>query len=228
MYSIRIDGRKLNKMLDNLVEYTDGFIKETKAKEPYIASKLGQSSMNAFYEYLDALARTNPGMLHHVYEWGQVGNPSERLYELKKNLVKDKVSITADFLQSSSIADGSNEPFYEKATIMEEGIPVTIQEVNAKALFFVIDGEEFFRLGPIVIPSPGGEAVRGSFLTAFEEFYNVYFDKMYLSSIRFYDHFRNPMEYEKNFVQGVKGGGRSLGRATSLSWILKAPGDDYE
>lgn len=228
MYSIKLDARKLNKMLDNLVDYSNGFIKETKAREPYVASKLGQSSINAFYEYLDALARTNPGMLHHVYEWGQVGNPSARIYELKKHLGGDKVEIGAEFLESSSSPDENSEPFYNKATIMEEGIPITIQETQAQAMFFESNGQEFFRVGPITIENPGGEGVRGSFVQAFEEFYNVYFDQMYLKAIRFYDHFSNPMEYEKNFVAGVNGGGAGLGRKTALSWILKAPGDDYE
>ena len=37
-------------------------------------------------------------------------------------------------MQSESTAPGSNEPFYDKARIMEEGIPVTIKEKEAQAL----------------------------------------------------------------------------------------------
>ena len=228
MYNIIFDTKELNLMLTNLVRYSDGFIKETKAKESYVALKLGQTSINAFYEYLDALARTNPGMLHHVYEWGQVGNPAARIYELKKVLGGNKIDIQADFLQSSSSPDDNSEPFYDKANIMEEGIPITVQGTEANAMFFEINGQEYFRVGPITIENPGGQAVRGAFVSSFEEFYNVYFDDIYLKAIRFYDHFSNPIEYEKNFVAGVKGGGSSLGRKTALSWILKAPGDDYE
>lgn len=230
MLKIRFDGKEAMKMLNNVVEYSDGFLKETEAKQSYVASKLASTSITSFYNYLDSLARTNPGMLHHVYEWGQVGIPQARLFELKKILkTNGKVFIESDFKQSQSIPDGGTEPFYDKATIMEDGIPVTINEVNAKALFFEIDGQEFFRLGPIIVENPGGEQVRGSFLKAFEEFYNVYFDTVYLNAIRFYDHFKQSTEYENDFSSAVKGSGaRSAGRASALKWILNAPGDDYE
>jgi hypothetical protein len=229
MYSTKIDSQKAMKMLNNVVKYSQGFIDETSAKQQYVASKLASSSIEAFYDYLDVLARTNPGMLHHVYEWGQVGDPQGRLVQLKKILAGNNANISAEFLQSSSIPDGGNEPFYNKAEIMEEGITVTIDEVDAKALFFEVNGEEFFRTGPIVIENPGGESVRGSFLRAFEEFYNVYFDQMYLRAIRFYDHFRSAPGYAKNFAQAINSNNAyAVGRKTALSWVLNAPGDDYE
>lgn len=228
MYAIKFDGKEAIEMLDNIVKYSDGFIKETKAKESTIASRLADSSIQGFYDYLDALARTNPGMLHHIYEWGNVGNPEARLVELKKKLARGgSVEIDSDFLTSTSIPSGSSEPFYEKATIMEEGIPITIQAVNAKAMFFEYNGEEYFTAGPITIENPGGEAVRGSFVQAFEEFYNVYFDQVYLNAIRFYDHFSQTQLYSKNFPAAVKSANAAgIGRTTALKWILSMPGDE--
>jgi hypothetical protein len=229
MYSIRFDSKQAMKMLNNLVQYSDGFIKETQAKESYVASRLGSLSIEGFYDYLDVLARTHPQMLHHVYEWGQVGDPYARLVELKKIVSSGKVDITSIFLESESIQDGGKEPFYDKAEIMEDGIPVTIQEVDAQALFFTIGGEEFFRMGPIIVENPGGEQVRGSFVNAFEEFYNSYFDQVYLQSIRFYDHFKDAKEYQKNFNSGVRSSNaRSIGKKTALSWVMNAPGAQYE
>lgn len=226
MYSIKFDSKKAMKMLDNVVAYSKGFIEETSAKESYVASKLASESIDAFYDYLDVLARTNPGMLHHVYEWGEVGNPQARLVQLKKILSGNGAYVDADFLQSSSIPDGGSEPFYNKAEIMEDGVTVTINEVDAKALFFEVNGEEFFRLGPITIENPGGEAVRGSFVKAFEEFYNVYFDNVYLRAIRFYEHFSNTKAYAKNFPAAVQSANASgIGRTTALKWILSMPGD---
>jgi hypothetical protein len=112
---------------------------------------------------------------------------------------------------------------------MEEGITVQINEVSAQALFFQVDGEEFFRTGPIVIENPGGEQVRGSFVRVFEEFYNNYFDQVYLRSIRFYDHFTKSREFESGFNSAVRSGNASsIGRKTALSWIINAPGEDYE
>lgn len=229
MYRVRIDSKKAMKVLNNVVRYSEGFIKETEAKESYVASKLAGASINGFYQYLDTLARTNPGMLHHVYEWGQVGNPEARLVELKKAVSGGRASIDADFLTSSSTPEGGTEPFYEKAQVMEDGVPVVINEVNAQALFFQIGGEEFFRVGPIVVENPGGEATRGSFVRAFEEFYNVYFDQMYLRAIRFYDHFKDARPYARNFSAATKSSNAyAMGKKTALSWILSAPGDEYE
>lgn len=226
MYNIKFDGKKALKMFDNMIAYSDGFIKETKAKEGFVASKMASLSIEGFYEFLDNMARTNPGLLHHVYEWGQVGNPGARLVELKKSLGGSQVQIDASFLQSSSVPDNGNTPFYNKAEVMEEGITVVINEVQAKALFFEIDGEEFFRTGPIIINNPGGSAVRGQFVENFERFYNEYFDRVYLQSVKFYDHFRTKNPYAKNFAAGVRGGGSGTGRKTALSWVMSLPGDE--
>jgi hypothetical protein len=229
LYSIKIDSKEAIRLLNNVVNYSQGFIEESKAKESYVASKLASTSITGFYQYLDVLARTNPGMLHHVYEWGQVGNPEARLVQLKKIIAGKKVEVASQFLTSTSIPENGSEPFWDKAEIMEEGIQVEINEVSAQALFFQIDGEEFFRTGPIVIQNPGGEQVRGSFVRAFEEFYNNYFDQVYLRSIRFYDHFNKSKEFESGFNSGVKSpNARSMGKKTALSWIINAPGEDYE
>ena len=164
-------------------------------------------------------------MLHHVYEWEGVGDPMERLYDLSLQVNNTSAVIDAEFLESNVPSQDGGEPFYNKAIIMEEGIPVVINEKNAKALAFTINGEEYFRVGPITIPNPGGEATRGSFVEAFNEFYGKYFTEVYLSAIKFYDYFSNPKVYENYFSSGVKGGGSSTGKAAALSWITKAPGE---
>jgi hypothetical protein len=163
-------------------------------------------------------------MLHHVYEWGNVGNPTERLFELTMSVNKTSAVISADFLQSRIPSPTSTEPFYDKAQVMEDGQTVTINQVEADVLFFEIDGEEFFRSGPIVIANPGGEATRGSFLEAFDEFYRVYFTEVYLKAIRFYQYFSNPRAFEKYFASATKGGASAKGRKSALSWIMNAPG----
>lgn len=228
MYTIKFDGKEAKKVLDGVVAYSNGFIKETKAQQKTIVSRLASTSIEAFYDYLDTLARTNPGMLHHVYEWGSVGDPGARLVELKKRLSGQSANIDSEFITSSSVPEGGSEPFYEKASIMEEGIPITVQAVQAQAMFIQYNGEEFFRTGPIVIQNPGGEAVRGSFLRAFEEFYNTYFEQVYLRAIRYYDHFESPKGFSSNFGSAVKSGKKAegIGRATALKWVLNAPGED--
>lgn len=229
MITARIDGKKASKVLNNIVAYTNGYVKESKAKQPYIANKMADLSIEGFYQYLDNLARVHPGMLHHVYEWGQVGNPDARLFKLKKVMSGGNARVLADFLKSESTQGDSNTPFYDKANVMEDGVTVIINEVDAQALFFEIDGEEFFRLGPIVVANPGGPEVRGSFKKAFEEFYNVYFDDVYLRSIKFYQQLESLTEYYNNFGSAAMSSNASgMGRKTALSWVMHLPGDDYE
>jgi len=55
MITAKIDTKKLNKMLNNLVKYSDGFITETKAQQGYINRKVANTSVNAFYQYLDGV-----------------------------------------------------------------------------------------------------------------------------------------------------------------------------
>jgi hypothetical protein len=225
MIRSRIKADDLIKKLNNTVKYSNGFISELNKSKALLNQKVGNTSIAAFYDYLDGLARSHPGMLHHVYEWGEVGNPMERLYDLSLQVNNTSAVIDAEFLESNLPSEDGGEPFYNKAIIMEEGIPVTINEKNAKALAFTIDGQEYFRVGPITIANPGGEATRGSFVEAFNEFYGSYFTEVYLPTIRFYDYFSNPKAYEKHFASGVNGGGAATGRAAALSWIAKAPGE---
>ena len=225
MIRSRIKADDLIKKLNNTVKYSSGFVTELNKSKALLSQKVGATSVAAFYDYLDGLARSHPGMLHHVYEWGEVGNPMERLYDLTLQVNNTSAVIDAEFLQSNMPSENGGEPFYNKAIIMEEGIPVTINEKNAKALAFTIDGQEYFRVGPITIANPGGEATRGSFVEAFNEFYGSYFTNVYLSAIRFYDYFSNPKTYEDHFASGVNGGGFSTGKAAALSWIAKAPGE---
>ena len=224
MITARIKGDNVIKMLKNSVEYSGSFVSELKKNQDILNRKVGQESIDVFYDYLDGLARSHPGMLHHVYEWGNVGNPTERLFELTMSINKTSAVISADFLESRIPSPTSTEPFYDKAQVMEDGRTVTINQVEADALFFEIDGEEFFRSGPIVIANPGGEATRGSFLQAFDEFYGSYFTEVYLKAIRFYQYFSNPRAFEKYFASATKGGASAKGRKAALSWIMNAPG----
>ena len=224
MITARIKGNDVIKMLKNSVEYTGAFASELRKNQDILNKKVGEESIDAFYEYLDGLARLHPGMLHHVYEWGQVGNPMGRLFDLTLSVNKTSAVVNAELLQSDIPSPTSTEPFYDKAQIMEDGSTVTINQVEADVLFFEIDGEEFFRSGPIVIANPGGEATRGSFLKAFDEFYGSYFTEVHLKAIRFYQYFANPRVFEKYFASATRGGASVKGRKAALSWIINAPG----
>jgi len=223
MISAKFDAKEFLTTITNIVQYSEGFVGEAKRNELKLSKGVAEMSIDAFYDYLDGLARSHPGMLHHIYEWGEVGNPFERLVELKTEISGKTVEVSADFLQSYSVSENSNEEFYNKAQVMEEGIPVVINEVNAKALFFMIDGQEFFRVGPIFIANPGGDATRGSFVKAFNEFYGEYFENVFLQSIRFYDKLRNPKEYSSHIKSAAKSqNAHSLGKSAGFAWIDRA------
>lgn len=225
MITARVKADSIIKMLENTVKYTDSFTSELKRNKNILNQKVGEESVEAFYDYLDNLASLHPGMLHHVYEWGQVGDPMGRLFELGLNANNTSAVIDATFLESQIPSPSSDVAFYDKAEVMESGESVVITEVDANVLFFEIDGEEFFRKGPIFIANPGGEATRGSFVKAFNEFYGKYFTEFHLKNIKFYKYFSNPREYEKYFSSAVKGKGAStMGRKAALSWIMNAPG----
>lgn len=227
MIGVKFNTKDLVDKLLATTNYSNAFISQLKTSEPKIAQKIADTSISAFYDYLDGLARSHPGMLHHVYEWGQVGDPFGRLYELQRVLMRNSANIRVEFLESTSVPDNGTEAFYNKAAIMEEGISVVVNEKDASVLFFEIDGEEFFRHGPIFIANPGGSATRGSFLKAFNEFYTSYFTQVYLRAIRFYEHFDTPQEFMKNFNSAVrsKSGAARIGRMAALSWVQRAPGE---
>lgn len=228
MFTVDFNAKKMVKTINNIIEYSDGYIAETKKNEKKIATKMAKISIPAFYQYLDGLARIHPEMLHHVYEWGEVGSPAGRLVDLKTIDIGKIVNINADLLESTSIKEGSEEPFYDKAMIMEYGETVTVTEKEANVLFFEVDGIEYFRKGPITIANPGGEAVRGSFVNAFNEFYTKYFSQVYLRSIEFYKSLEKANDYRKNIKVSAKSANpRTLGKNSALQWVAGIPGDDF-
>jgi hypothetical protein len=228
MITVNFNAKKMVKTINNIIDYSDGYIEESKKNETKIATKMAKISIGTFYQYLDGLARLHPEMLHHVYEWGEVGNPGSRLYQLKTIAIGRSVGVGAELLESTSIKDGSSEPFYDKASIMEYGETVTVTEKEAQSLFFEIDGVEYFRKGPITIANPGGEAVRGSFVKAFNDFYANYFSEVYLRSVGFYKQLQEAKEYKRNVRVAAKSSSpKNLGKNSAMQWIANIPGDDF-
>jgi hypothetical protein len=112
-------------------------------------------------------------------------------------------------------------PFYNKAKIMEEGIPVTIKPTKSKTLKFNGPSGEVFTSRPIKIENPGGDFVVGGFESAFDEFMTRYFKQSFLRASGVYDYIKKPTLYKKNFKAGSKAG-RSKGIDTGFKWITNA------
>jgi hypothetical protein len=132
-----------------------------------------------FGNYIDALARSRPKSLHHVYEWKKSGNKAARLFKLNK-ISEDGLSfrVNYEFIPSRSMVPTSNgkrrHMFANKASIMEEGKPLVIRPKNAERLVFEIDGETVFmpKGKSVTVRRPGGSASTNQFTLAHSRFFS--------------------------------------------------------
>lgn len=221
MINLRYDTKQFTRDMNNIIGYSLGFFEGVQAGKTVMLNNIGKLAIEAMKEFIDTMARVDQAVLHHVYEWDQVGSPSARLYDLNYTVSNLGLSIKSSFRQSSSIQAGSNVPFYDKARIMENGIPVTIKPVRAKVLAFDDNGEQVFTKGPVVVSNPGGSAVQGSFEKAFDTFMSQYFTQAFLYSSGIINYLQNPSVYKKNLSAGKKLG-KSIGYTTGYRWIANA------
>jgi hypothetical protein len=132
-----------------------------------------------FGEYIDALARTRPKSLHHVYEWNKAGNKSSRLFKLNK-LSENGLSfrVNYEFKPSRSLVPSETSRrrhmFINKAEVMERGIPLTIRPKNAERLVFEYNGETVFmpKGASVTVRRPGGSAATNQFNLAHSRFFS--------------------------------------------------------
>ena len=171
--------------------------------------------------FIDANARSNPQALHHVYEWYKTGSPDARLFDINYTVSNVGLSFYSSFRQSNTIKEGSSAPFYNKAKIMEDGIPVTITPKKATMLVFEQDGETIFTKGPVEVMNPGGSQAQGSFERIVNIFFKQYFTQSFLKVSGLKDYFNKPVVYKKNFQKG-RAYGKSVGISTGYSWIVNA------
>ncbi len=214
-----VNAKKFTKTMNNIIDYSFGFIDGTNRGKQMFFDSLGKQTVEVLKKYIDTNARMNPNLLHHVYEWYQTGSPKARLYELNYTSNSMGVSFKSTFKQSTSIPNGSKVPFYNKASIMEQGSTVIIKPKKT-ALAFEVDGEEVFTRKPVTVQNPGGE-VSGEFEKIFDSFFNQYFRQSFLKASGLFDYLENPTIYKKNFRTGAKIG-RSAGVSTGIAWMANA------
>jgi hypothetical protein len=217
---VRFDGRQFAKDMKNIMDYSAGFLDGIQMGKQQLMHSIGVQSIELLKSYIDSNAKTNPAILHHVYEWNQTGSPDARLYDIKYSISNLGLSFMSSFSQSNTVQDGSNTPFYNKAKIMEEGIPVKIRPKRAQSLRFIDDGEEVFTKSEVTIRNPGGN-VEGKFEQVFDNFFNKYFTQAFLRASGMAAYLDNPTAYKKNLQAGKKGG-RAKGLSTGYRWIANA------
>ena len=209
------------KQMNNIVNYSLGFLEGVDRGKKIFFDNLGLGVIQSLSQYIDVQARSNPKALHHVYEWNQTGSPSARLFDLNYTVSNIGLSVKSTFRQSRSVSENMNTPFYNKAKIMEEGIPVTISPKRSGVLKFNGPSGEVFTSRPIKIENPGGDAAYKGFESTFDEFMVRYFKQSFLRASGLYDYIKKPTLYKKNFKAGSKMG-KGKGIDTGFKWITNA------
>jgi len=215
------NSNQFKKDMNNIINYSIGFLDGVHKGKKVFLKTLGMETVEVMKEFIDSNARVNPEMLHHIYEWSLTGSPEARLYDISYTVSNLGLSFKSSFSQSKSIKDGSRTPFYDKARIMENGIPVTIRPKAAQVLAFDDNGETVFTRGPIEVLNPGGTQVEGGFEKTFDMFFNRYFSQAFLRTSGIARYLENPQVYKKDLPAG-KNLGRSKGIATGYRWIANA------
>lgn len=220
MIRLKFDAKAFNKDMANIIEYSQGFLDGVQRGKTELYRQLGPQIAESVSDFIDASARLNPDALHHVYEWYKTGDRNARLFDISYTISKFGISFYSEFKQSQSIKDGSYEPFYKKAYVMESGRPVVIEPKRAEALRFEIDGQEFFTKNRITVDNPGGNTA-GQFERVVDQFFNMYFKQSFLRASGLNHYFNNPVVYKKNLSRGRRQG-RAAGVSTGFAWVANA------
>jgi hypothetical protein len=217
---VSLTTNDFEKQILNIAQYSVGFLDGVQKGKKIFLDNMGKGVVYTLGRYIDVEAKANSAALHHVYEWYQTGSPSSRLFDIDYTVSNVGLSLNSTFKQSRTLAEDATVPFYNKARIMENGIPVTIKPKRI-ALRFTAGGEEIFTRKPVTVRDPGGQAVQGSFERTFDEFMRNYFTQGFLRASGLFDYIENPTIYKKNIAAGAKGG-KSVGVTTGFKWITNA------
>ena len=218
---VSLNTKQLEKQLLNITQYSLGFIEGTNRGKKIFLDNLGRGVIDALGQYIDVNARMNKDALHHVYEWYSTGSPEARLFKLNYTISNLGLSVNSKFSQSKSVSNNSYEPFYNKASIMEKGVPIKINPTGNGVLAFEDNGQMIYTKKGIDIQNPGGTEVAGSYEKVFDEFFGRYFTQAFLKASGLFHYIENPVIYKKNFAAGSRQG-RSQGIKTGYTWITNA------
>ena len=218
MIRVTVETRQFMKEMDKIIKYAEGFLDGAQEGKKELLVTIGSRTKEMLDQFIDANARTNPDVLSHVYEWQQSGNPSSRLFDIECTVLGGGLTFQSSLRQSVSVKNGSATPFYDKARIMEKGIPVRIKAKNSNVLSFNDDGEQVFTKGPIDVRKPGGSEAEGGFQRTVDSFFNSYWRQSFLKASGIADILSNPIQFKQNLPR-AKTGGRSLGYDVGYRWM---------
>lgn len=221
MIKSKIDDRQFMRDMENVLGYSIGFIEGVHAGKKQFLNDFGQSIKKTLEDFIDVNARVSPESLSHVYEWYRTGSPDARLFEIRYSVTNSGLSFNSTFRQSSAIRDGSKVPFYDKARIMEKGVPVKIKPVQSKVLSFNANGEQVFIKKEVTVQNPGGASAQNGFEKTFNNFFERYLSQSFLLSSGIIKYLENPVAYKDN-LRSARIGGKAKGYQTGYRWIVSA------
>lgn len=177
MISLEINASNVATQLSNYLNNIKQITKPVVVDE--ISKAVFTITAERFVLSADKYARSNPKKMHHVYEWGEIGNPESRLFVLKRSyILEGKILIGTNFLPSKLpvpinpelLIPGSTGKvvtrksiFKDKASVMESGQSVSF--TAQRILSFVGDsGLVFIKPGTTInILNPGGVGTKNAF-----------------------------------------------------------------
>lgn len=218
MISVQYLTNDFMKEMNGILNYANGFMDGANAGKRELLETIGQKTTEILNQFIDSNARTNDALLHHVYEWSQSGSPSGRLFDLEYKASSGGLTFQSSFRQSRSFQSGSSVPFYDKARIMEQGIPVRIKPTRSEVLVFEDNGQQVFTKSPVTVANPGGQAVVGGFQQTIDSFFNSYWKQSFLQTSGVAEILRNPIQFKQNLPR-AKTGGRAAGYDVGYRWI---------
>lgn len=218
---------EINNKIDGIKE-----LKSSDTKRQILSAAFSISSLK-FVRTTNMLARSAKSNFHHVYEWGQVGNESGRLFRIiKKQNSSSSMSIYYKFNNSKKMAPIASELkvpgktgrvvsksgiFKNKASVMENGSPVSF--VTQRTIAIPSNGQvAFIPAGKnITIRNPGGSSTSGSFETHFRTWWQTNFAKNF-------DNSGIPKQLESRLAStlSMNNAGRSQARNTISSVLSSA------
>lgn len=220
MIGVSVNTKRFQKEMNNIVDYSLGFLDGVQQGKKVMFKNLGPEIVEFAYQYVDSNARITPQMLHHVYEWHETGSPKARLFNIESIVKSSGISFATSFKQSKTIKDGSRTPFYNKASIMENGVNVRIEPKRAETLRFEIDGEVVYTKKPITISNPGG-VTKGQFEKVINSFFGLYFKQSFLRASGLSDYFKNARVFKDGIKRG-KFAGHAEGIKVGYRWTANA------
>jgi hypothetical protein len=215
-----LNMKDFDSKMNNFIEYSIGFLEGiNSAKQPFF-QEFGKGLIAGLSQYIDSHARMDPQALHHVYEWYQTGSPEARLFNLTSTATSSGIKVNSSFRQSKTMSKESKQIFYNKASVMESGMPVTISPKH-NVLVFEVNGETVFTKKKVTVQNPGGTKVNKSYEKTFDSFFTNYFSQSFLSSSGLLNYLEDVSAYKNNLKQGSVSG-KSLGIKTGYQWLINA------